>query len=170
MPLLDHLLVHGSIFAVLMTLYLLAIMRFTSPRVWAFADYPKEITDAVEPQTSEERRLGAIISVPFFILIFGFPIVSTLMLESSYVGAIPLLDAFLNIFGLGLFGTAADLFLLDWLIVGTITPDFVIIPGTEHMRDKEYKDFRVYHGKAHIRGTIALAILSLIIAVAIVVF
>lgn len=170
MPLLDHLFSHGSIFAALLTLYLLAIMRFTSPRVWAFADYPKEITDAVEPQTSDERRLGAIIGIPFFVLMLGFPVISTLMLESTYIGPIPLIDAFLNVFGLALFGTAADLFILDWLIVGTITPDFVIIPGTEHMRDKEYKDFRVYHGKAHIRGTIGLAILSLIIAAVIVMF
>ncbi|MHA2213190.1 MAG: nitroreductase, partial [Candidatus Thorarchaeota archaeon] len=131
MPLLDHLLLHGTIFAVMLTVYLLSLMRFSSPRVWAFSDYPKEITDTVAPQTKEERRLGGILAIPFFILILGFPIISTMMLEATYVGTIPLTDAFLNIFGIAMFGTAADLFILDWLIVGTITPDFVIIPGTE---------------------------------------
>jgi hypothetical protein len=86
------------------------------------------------------------------------------MLESAFGGTITLLDAFLNIFGIMMFGTFGDLVILDWLIVGTITPNWVIIPGTEDMRDTAYKDFRKYHGKAHIRGTIIMAVLSLIIA------
>ncbi len=69
-----------------------------------------------------------------------------------------------------MFGTFADLVILDWLIVGTITPDFVIIPGTEHMRDREYKDFRLYHAKGHVWGTIGMAVVSLVIASVVVLF
>ena len=151
-----------------MTLYLLAVMRGLSPRVWAFSDYPKSITDHVPPQTPREQRIGAYLAVPFFILIFGFPIASTLMLEGIYGGSLTLLDAFLNIFVLVMFGTLADLVILDWLIVGTITPDWVIIPGTEHMRDKEYKEFRGYHARGHAKALPVLLLLSLIIAAAIV--
>ena len=59
----------------------------------------------------------------------------------------------------------ADLLILDLLIVGTIAPKFVIIPGTEDMKEKEYKDFRLYHTKAHAKGLILLAIVSFVIAV-----
>ena len=168
MQLLEHVLLHGTVFAVIMTLYLLAVMRGLSPRIWGFSDYPKTITDHVPQQTDRERRIGAYLAVPFFILIFGFPIVSTMMLEGIYGGSLPFLDAFLNIFGLVMFGTFADLVILDWLIVGTITPDWVIIPGTEHMRDKEYKEFRGYHARGHARALPVLIILSLIIAALIV--
>ena len=168
MQLLEHVLLHGTVFAVLMTLYLLAVMRGLSPRIWAFSDYPKTITDHVPPQTDRERRIATYLVVPFFILIFGFPIGSTLMLEGIYGGSLPFLDAFLNIFGLVLFGTFADFVILDWLIVGTITPDWVIIHGTEHMREKEYKDFRGYHARGHARAMPVLILLSLIIAALIV--
>ncbi len=145
------------------------MMRGVDPRVWAFSDYPKEITDHVPPQTSRERRIGAYLGIPFFIITIGFPLVSTMMLEVIYGGTLSLLDAFLNIFAILMFGNFADLLILDLLIVGTITPDWVIISGTEHMRDKEYKDFRRYHAKGHVKGTIISAIMSLLFA-ALVVF
>ncbi|MFQ5832272.1 MAG: hypothetical protein ACE5H4_06205 [Candidatus Thorarchaeota archaeon] len=170
MSLVYSILVHGTIFAVVLTLFLLAIMVSLSPRVWGFSDYPKEITDAVPSQTVRERRIGAIIVIPFLLLSLGFPIASTLMLETTYVDAIPLLDAFLNAFGIMMFGNFADLVILDWLVVGTITPDFVIIPGTEHMRDREYKDFRLYHAKGHVWGTFGMAVVSLVIAAFVVLF
>jgi len=170
MSLVQNIVVHGTIFAVLLTLYLLAVMMKLSPRIWGFSDYPKEITNAVSPQTKRERQIGALLMVPFLLLGLGFPLVSTLMLESTYVGTMPLLDAFLNIFGIMMFGNFADLVILDWLIVGTITPDFVVIPGTEHMRDKEYKDFRLFHAKGHVWGTIGMAVISLVVAGAVVLF
>ncbi len=169
MALLDNILQHGILFTVTLTLYLLLTMRFLSPRVWGFSDYPKEITEIVEPQTKKERQLGALLGVPFIIISLGFPIVSTLMLEVQYGGTIPLLDAFLNIFGLMMFFNFADLIILDTLIVGTITPEWVIIPGTEHLKETEYKNFRSFHAKGHIRGTIGMTVLSFIVAVIIVI-
>ena len=168
MVLLENILVHGSVFALILTLYLLGIMRGMSPRTWAFSDYPKEITDHVPPQTDRERRLGVYGAIPFFVFGIGFPLFSTLNLEIIYGGSLPLLDAFLNFFGVWMFGFMADFVILDYLIVGTITPDWVIIPGTEHMRDKEYKDFRAYHAKGHAKGLVVLAVLSFLIAAAVV--
>ena len=168
MVLLENILVHGTIYAVLFTLYLLAMMRGLNPRIWAYSDYPKEITDHVPPQTKRERRIGGYLGIPFFILAIGFPLVSTIMLEGLYGGTLPLFDAFLNFFVILMFGNLADLVILDLLIVGTITPDWVIISGTEHMRDKEYKDFRGYHLKGHVKGTIIMAVMSLIFAAAVV--
>ncbi|MBY8998870.1 MAG: hypothetical protein KGD60_14170 [Candidatus Thorarchaeota archaeon] len=85
-----------------------------------------------------------------------------------YGGTIPLLDAFLNFFGIVMFDNFADLVILDILIVGTLTPGWVMIPGTEHMRDNEYKNFRLYHTKGHARALILLVILSLLFAAAVV--
>ena len=158
-----NIVVHGLVFAVILTAYLLVVMMKLSPRVWAFSDYPKEITNSVSPQTKEERRTAKIMSVPFFILGIGYPFLSTYLLKGFLGGTISILDAFLNTFGVVMFGFMADLIILDLLIVGTLTPKFVIIPGTEDMKEKEYKDFRLYHTKAHVKAVLPLAIASLVI-------
>ncbi|MCK5265360.1 MAG: nitroreductase [Candidatus Thorarchaeota archaeon] len=170
MALLENILFHGVIAAALMIAYLLPIMRLLSPRIWAMSDYPKEITTRVEPQTKKEQRIAILMGIPFIFLMIAFPLVSTLILETTYAGGIPIADAFLNTFGVLMFANLADLVILDLLIVGTITPSWVIIPGTEDMKDTVYKAFRKEHSKSHIRGTIFMAILSLVIAFAVVVF
>ncbi len=159
-----YLLIHGTIFAVILTLYLLAVMWGLSPRVWAMSDYPPEITDHVSPQTAAEKRMAKLIYIPFLILGIGYPLTATYFLKILNGGVILLFDAFLTIFVIVLFGFLADYIILDWLIVGTITPDWVILPGTEHMREKEYKAFRSYHAKGHLRGLLLLVIISLVLA------
>ena len=169
MALLENILFHGVIAAVLKVAYLLPIMRFLNPRIWAMSDYPKEITTRVEPQTKEERRIAILMGIPFLFLMLAYPLVSTLILETTYVGGIPLMDAFLNTFGVLMFANFADLVILDIIIVGTITPSWVIIPGTEDMKDTAYKAFIKEHSKSHLRGTIFMALLSLVIAFVVVV-
>ena len=168
MVLLLNILVHGIIFAVILTLFLLAVMMGFSPRIWAFSDYPETITGQVDPQTTRERRIALIVYIPFLIIGIGYPLFSTYILKALYGGMIPFLDAFLNIFAVWLFGFMADLLILDWLIVGTITPSWVIIPGTENMKMKEYKEFRMYHAKGHLKGLILLAGLSFVLALIVV--
>lgn len=170
MSLIENILLHGSLAFILIIVYLMPIMRFMNPRIWAMSDYPETITSRVEPQTKPERRTATIAFIPFLLLLLAFPLISTMILESTYSGPIPLIDAFLNAFGVYMFGNVADLVILDLLIVGTITPSWVIIPGTEDLKDTEYKAFRKYHAKDHVRGTILMAILSLIIALIVVVF
>ncbi len=170
MIMLENIMLHGSIAFVLTLAYLLPIMRFTSPRIWGFSDYPKELTDHIEPQTDRERKIAGMMFLPFMLLFIGVPLISTMILEASYSAPLPLLDGFLNAFLVLMFGNAADLFILDLLIVGTITPSWVIIPGTEHMKDTGYKNFRKIHAKGHVYGTIGMAVLSLIIAAVVVFF
>jgi len=168
MTLLENILIHGLFAAVLMVAYLLPIMRFLNPRIWAMSDYPKEITNRVDPQTKGERRIAILMGIPFLFLMLVYPFVSTLILETTYVGSIPLMDAFLNAFGVLMFANFADLIILDLLIVGTVTPSWVIIPGTEDMKNTAYKAFRKEHSRSHIRGTVLMAILSLAIAIVVV--
>lgn len=168
MGLLENILLHGSITIILLIGYLLPMMRFLSPRIWGYSDYPNEIKERVPPQTEHERKIAAILFIPFLIMMIGIPFVSTMILKNSYGGNLPILDAFLNAFGVLMMGNLADLFILDWLIVGTITPSWVILPGTEDMKDTAYKDFRWSHAKGHVPGTLFLAVLSLILALIVV--
>lgn len=165
MPLLTNILVHGLIFAGIMTIYLLAMMKLLPPRVWAMSDYPKSITEKVSPQTKEEKKKGAVMFIPFLIIGFGIPIISTIILKLEMGGQIDIISAFLNIFGIFMFANIADLIILDILIVGTITPKWVVIPGTEDLVDTEYKAFRKYHAKGHVKGSLIMAGVCLLIAI-----
>jgi len=157
---LTHIITHGLFFAVIVNGYLLLMMVTTSPRVWGYSDYPGSIKVKVPPQTAKEKRLAAMIGIPWFIFIIVFPIMSTYALKSKLGGEITFWIAFLNVFTLVFLATLGDLVILDWLIISKITPNFVMIPGTEK---EDYKDFS-HHYKAHARAAIALILLSFIFA------
>ncbi|MCJ7739553.1 MAG: nitroreductase, partial [Anaerolineae bacterium] len=76
-------------------------------------------------------------------------------------GDISFLLLFLNAFGVAFTFNLVDLLLLDWLMFCTITPRFVVIPGTEGM--EAYKDYS-YHFKASMIGTILSVVAGLVIA------
>lgn len=157
---LSHLLTHGLLYSVIVTGYLLVLMITTSPRVWGYNDYPQAIKDKVPPQTKSERNLAAILSIPWFIFTLGFPIYSTLVLKAKLSDDISLWIAFLNLFVLFLFATIGDLVILDWLIVSKITPQFVIIPGSEK---EDYKDFS-HHFRGHARASMLIIPVFLVVA------
>ena len=155
-----HLITHGLFFAVIFNGYLLLVMALTSPRVWGYTDYPDVVKHKVPPQTQREKLLAAVIGLPWFIFVLGFPIFSTYVLKSKLGDEIPFMIAFLNLLVLFLLATVGDFVILDWLLVSKITPKFVILPGSERA---DYKDFS-HHYKAHARATIGLTLICLVIA------
>jgi hypothetical protein len=155
-----HIISHGFFYGVVLTGYLLLFMITFSPRVWGYKDYPDIVKNKVPPQTKKEKTQGAIVGLPWFIFVFGFPISSTLALKSKLGGEIPFATALLNVLVMFFFGTLGDLVLLDWLIISKITPKFVIIPGSVKA---DYKDFS-HHFKGHAKAVVPLIALCLIIA------
>jgi len=154
---LTHLVAHSLFFATIVNGYLFLIMVSTSPRVWGYSDYSEAIKAKVPPQTRKEKRLALIIGLPWIIFTLGFPIYSTYILKSKLGGEIPSWTAFLNVFVLVFLATLGDLVILDWL---KITPEFVMIPGTEKA---DYQDFS-HHYKAHARAAVPLVLLCIILA------
>ena len=155
-----HLITHGLFFAVIFNGYLLLVMVLTSPRVWGYNDYSEVIKNKVPPQTQREKLLAALIGLPWFIFVLGFPIFSTYVLKSKLGDEIPFLIAFLNLLVLFLLATVGDLVILDWLIISKITPKFVIIPGTPK---EDYKDFS-HHFKGHAKSLIVIIPILLVLA------
>lgn len=67
---------------------------------------------------------------------------------------------FFNAFGVVFIFNLVDLLLLDWLLFCFITPNFLIIPGTEGMQ--AYKDYG-YHFRAFLIGTVLSIAAGLVI-------
>jgi len=157
---LNYSIVQGLIFTLFFNGYLLFIMITFSPRIWGYQDYSKEIKAKIQPQTKQERQTAILISIPFFLLIFGLPVYSLLTLKSQLGGELPFLTAFTHLLTLFIIGTFGDLVILDWLIVSKITPKFVIIPGT---REEDYKDFS-HHYKGHAFAAIPIILICALVA------
>jgi hypothetical protein len=151
--------VDGGILSLAASLLLFAILRF-NPRLF-LQDYPQGIQDAVPAKTKEEKRLSVLLGTPFLVLLAVVPFLSTLALKRHGAGEVPFVQLFLNAFGVVSVFNLVDLVLLDWLVFCTITPRFIVIPGTEGMR--AYKDYG-YHLRASIRGTVICAVAALVMA------
>jgi hypothetical protein len=158
-PNMGKIIIDGTILSVLASLYLIAVLRF-NPRLF-LQDYPADIQAHVLPKTEEEKRQSLIVGIPFLILLAVVPFVSTLTLKYQGGRDVSFLQLFLNAFGVVLIFNLVDLLLLDWLMFCTITPRFVVIPGTEGMAG--YKDY-VYHLRASLVGTALCIVAGLVIA------
>jgi hypothetical protein len=153
-----------------MTAAFLAIalmIAFFKPRLFLNEkDIPADILAAVPPKTESEKRLAVWTSIPLFVVLIGGTLYSTFTFyQQSRAGFIPL---FLHALIILVMISVSDLVLLDWLLLNTWTPKWVIYPGTEGFAG--YKDYG-FHGRAHLKaaplllfGAVISAVLSLLIS------
>ena len=149
----------GAVLSFIASLLLIVSLRL-NPRIW-LQDYPEEIQDKVPTKTEQEKRLSLIFGIPFLVLLVAGPFISTLALKRQDSGDGSFLQLFLNAFGVAFVFNLVDLLLLDWLMFCTVTPKFVVIPGTDGMAG--YKDYS-YHFKASMIGTVLSVVAGLVIA------
>jgi hypothetical protein len=155
-------LVDGGILAVLMTTFLLGVALY-NPRLFLNkGDIPRDILEAVPPKTRKEKRLSILIGVPFLMLAVGFPLYSTVGFNQGVGGDASFWLLFAHALGVLLIPFFVDLLILDWLIFCTLTPRFIVFPGTEGFAG--YKDYG-FHLKAHARGILFLILSCAAIAV-----
>ena len=158
----NNILVDGLVFSAVGSVYLILLLVYNPRLLMSKGDYPDDVLAAVPPRTRQETRLAAILSTPWFLWSVGFPLYSTVVyLKQAGAGVnfgFAFGHAFLILFAFWL----VDLIVLDWLMFCTITPKFVVIPGTEGFAG--YKDFGM-HLRAHFgKGLVILAVSGLAIA------
>ncbi len=156
---LGRILLHGAVLSALGSLILMGAVYF-NPR-FARQDLPKDIRDATPPLSKREKWQALALAVPFFALVVFIPLLSGLTLEAPDGGQVSFLVLFLHIFGVIFVFNLVDLLILDCLIYCTITPKFVVIPGTEGLPG--YKNYG-HQIRAHLRGTVLQSVLALLLA------
>ncbi len=140
--------------------FLLIVSLYINPRTF-LQDYPKDIQAKVPPKTLSERRMSLLLGIPFLLVLILVPFFSTLTLKQQNGESSSFIALFVNAFGVAFIFNLVDWLLLDWLMFCTITPKFVVIPGTEGMAS--YKDYG-FHFRGFIIGTLLSAIGALVIA------
>ena len=156
MNLFSTIILYGVPCSLILSAVILA-MAWRNPR-FLLQDYPSDIRAAAPPKTPAERRASAYWAALFFLVLVGFPITAAL---STRVAQGDFLSVFLSAFGVTLLFNIVDWLVLDWLIVCTITPRFVVIPGTEGMAG--YKNYGM-HFRGFLIGTLFSIALSMLIA------
>jgi hypothetical protein len=158
----NKILLDGLIFSVVGSIYLVLLLLYNPRLLMSEGDYPDDVLAAAPPRTKEETRLATILSTPWFLWSLGYPLYSTVgYLQQAGAGVNfgwAFAHAFLILFAFWL----VDLVVLDWLMFCTITPKFLVIPGTEGFQG--YKDFGM-HLRGHFgKGLVILAVSGLAIA------
>ena len=156
---LSKILLDGAILSAIASLFLIAVLRF-NPRLF-LQDYPQGIQSQVPPKTEREKRQSLVVGIPFLVLLFAVPFISTLTLKRQGGADVSFFQLFLNAFGVAFSFNLVDLLLLDWLMLCTITPRLVVIPGTEG--NQAYKDY-AFHFRASIIGTAISVAAGLVMA------
>jgi hypothetical protein len=157
MPILANILMDGAVLSFLVSLWLLLTL-WINPRIFLH-DYPSKIQEAVPKKTVTEKQLTYVFGMPFMLLLLLGSFFSTLSLKENIEAQIWVL--WLNATGVVWVFNLVDWLILDWLIFCTLTPRFIIIPGSEGMA--EYKDYR-FHFHGFLKGTAFSIIGGLIIA------
>ncbi|MFZ2095165.1 MAG: hypothetical protein WAV05_00880 [Anaerolineales bacterium] len=148
----------GAILSVVASLWLILALK-VNPRIFLH-DYPAKIQQKVPKRTRAERNLSYVFGVPFMLWLILGPFFSTLSLKEQGEAVFGAL--WLNAAGVVWVFNIVDWLILDWFMFCTLTPRFVIIPGSEGM--EEYKDYG-FHFCGFLHGTVYSVIGGLVIAV-----
>ena len=149
----------GLIWSGLWMAYLYVVMKCFP---WEMLhDYPEDVRKAstLPEPTRKQKRNAKIFSGIGSIIVFGALILFGLLRFRAERA--DFLTLFWFLFIIAMSWNVIDLLVMDWLIICTITPKWVVIEGTEGCRG--YKDY-MYHFKGFLIGCVYTTIMAAMIA------
>jgi hypothetical protein len=159
---LTTILVYGVPASILLSAIILAMIR-VNPRLM-LRSYPKDVRAAMPPQTAAEKRQTLYWGIPFWLCLLGFPIAAALSVKAAQLSP---WGIFLSAAGVVFLFNLVDWLILDWLIVCTIIPRFMVLPGTEGMAG--YTNYGV-HLRGFLIGTVFAAVIGLLLTIILIFF
>jgi hypothetical protein len=150
---------YGIVFSLLFSALLLVMVKINPEMM--LNDYPPDIKARYGPASEKTQQQRKPFVILFLLIVFGVPLLSIQRFDLMTGGVPTFLDVFVIIFTLFLVFNIVDLLILDWLIFCTITPKFIVLPGTEGMAG--YKDYG-FHFRGFLKGTIICLVSALVFA------
>ena len=152
-------LIEGFIWSALWIIYVYVIVKYFP---WQMLhDYPKDIQEAATLKAPTERQnanagifsmIGALVS---FVSLLLFGVMEFRLERTSF------LTIFVFLVVIAMMWNVIDLLVMDWLVICTITPKWVVIEGTDGC--KGYKDY-LFHLKGFLIGCVYTTIMAVIFA------
>lgn len=157
--LLQHSLVYGGLLSLMMSGIIFASF-FISPRIW-LDSAPADIRQAAGGMSVRDRQAKRVVSLVTMVGVLALISQSIVRLIVLGGGHVSFLDVALSVFLLIQVFNVVDLLLIDWLLIATIRPSFVVFPGTEHLAS--YRDYGFYF-RGFLKGIFGALIVSLVSA------
>lgn len=153
----NRVILDGLIFSILFGA-MVTLIEIINPR-YELHNYPPAIRKSVAPKTLEEQKKFKVLATPITMLLTLYLIGVVVITYSNQ--EIRYFNLFLHYFLIFIILDIFDLVILDWLIFCTLTPQFLIIPGSEG--HSSYKDYR-FHIYGAGKGVIFAIIFALFFA------
>jgi hypothetical protein len=154
---------HGLWYGIVVSLMMTAMIVITfriNPEMWVH-DAPPAIRNRYGAVSEKSRRQAKLVALPLFVLLFGvlgYSIFGLYQMAGSSPGF--WMIAFSLFVTMQTFNVV-DLLLIDWLVVATLKPKALMIPGTEDWPG--YDDYGFYF-QGFLKGFVGISIASLVIA------
>lgn len=149
----------GTIFGVVFSIAMLIIGRVNAEMI--LNDYPPDVRAKFGPMSEKTRKQANLASILLLaalglVVVLGLGQLRKVTGELSFLNTLIVTTIIFQVWNL------LDLVLLDWLLLMTLKPRFMILPGTEGMAG--YSDYR-FHFRKFLNGIVFTFILSGIVTV-----
>jgi hypothetical protein len=155
----EHSLRYGLLLSIWMSGIIFASL-YLCPKIW-LGDAPPDIQQAVGPMSPRDQQIKRWLGLVTMGGVVALLVHSIVRLTAQANGHANFFDVALSSFLIIQVFNVVDLVLIDWLVVVTLRPSFVLLPGTEHLAG--YRDYG-FHFRAFLKGVAGSFLASLGIA------
>jgi len=155
----SHALLYGVILSGVLFTLILGLVRI-NPEIM-LKDYPPDIQAKYGPMSERSKRQRIPGAILVIVVLFGIVILSFQDLGTDPQDDLSFFTTFVHLFVMFSVFNLLDWLVLDWLIVVTIRPSFIILPGTEGLAG--YEDYR-FHFRGFLIGTVITLVTSILVA------
>ena len=152
-------LLYVGLVSLVMTALILVTFRW-NPEIWVH-DAPPKIRERYGPVSAKAKRDGQLASIPTFLLLAGVLILAIMDVYRRAGGALRYWDVFVVVFVALQTFNVFDLVVIDWLVVATLRPKQLLLPGTETWEG--YADYGFYL-QGFLKGLVGITAASLLFA------
>ena len=158
-PIISHAVLYGVILSGVLFTLILGLVRI-NPEIM-LKDYPPDIQAKYGPMSERSKRQRIPVAILVIVVLFGIVILSFQDLGTDPQDDLSFFTTFVHLFVMFSVFNLLDWLVLDWLIVVTIRPSFIILPGTEGLAG--YADYR-FHFRGFLIGTVITLVTSILVA------
>jgi len=151
--------IYGIVFSLLFSALLLVMIKINPEGM--LDGLPPDIQARYGPVSEKTQRQRKPLALLFFLILIGVPLLSVRRYDQMTGGVPTFIELFTIIFTIFIVFNIVDLIILDWLVICTITPKFMVLPGTEGMAG--YKDYG-FHFRGFLKGIVICLVSALIFA------
>ena len=158
-PIISHALLYSVLLSGVLFTLILGLVRI-NPEI-LLNDYPPDIRAKYGPMSERSKRQRIPVAILVLVVMIGIVTLSFNGLGTDPGGDLSFLTAFVHLFVMFSAFNILDWLVLDWLIVVTIRPGFIILPGTEGMAG--YEDYG-FHFRGFLIGMLITLVTSVLAA------